>query len=167
MAPPTDAELLAYLDACAVLPGAPGSVAWQCLDGGRFASFTDGVAEFRVAVRAEHTNNSAHLFGGVAASLMDMVASLVLLVDGQGVAGATLAMAVQYVSPARVGDVLAVRAFADRRTRTTAFCRSEIRIVGVPGEKGLVATCSHTKSLGPAAFPRPPWAAKSDAPAKL
>ncbi|KAI9026096.1 HotDog domain-containing protein [Hyaloraphidium curvatum] len=139
---PSEADILTYLNGCLELPGAPGS--------------------FRVAVNPDHTNNSAHLFGGVAASLLDMISSMVLLVDGSGVVGATLALNVQFVAPARVGDVLSVRAWKDRKTKSAAFCRSEIRIVGVEGEKGLVASASHTKAMGPASFPRPKWAAAED-----
>ncbi|KAI9031507.1 HotDog domain-containing protein [Hyaloraphidium curvatum] len=99
------------------------------------------------AVPPSEDNGFGAMYGGSTVCLVDYATSLALLLDGAGHAGASLDIQVQFVGFARVGEVLVVKAWVDRKTRTAAFARCEVRKKGVEGEAVLVATASHTKAI--------------------
>ncbi len=77
----------------------------------------DGSAAVVYTVRPQMTNPSGVLHGGIAATMMDEVAGMMTLVSHGGRYFASVNMAIDFLSPAQIGEQVTARARIVRRGR--------------------------------------------------
>jgi len=92
----------------------------------------EGYAKALLEIKENHLNSLGTAHGGVVFSLADSVFALCCNYREVVVA---VNVSINYMSPAKAGDVLVAEGWEIKRTRKLSFCRIEVR-----KDKELVAT---------------------------
>ncbi|KAG6021577.1 hypothetical protein E4U41_002452 [Claviceps citrina] len=129
------------------------------------AHVVPGTVTLRLRLTARHLNSKGDLHGAVSATIVDFVTGLAICShDMRDRTGASVDMHLSYLAAAQAGDVLVVRATAERVGGNLAFVTVRInKLVGEGGEEAEagagagvekpVALAQHTKFVrgtGPA-----------------
>lgn len=106
------------------------------------------VAEMRVA--EEHINMMGTLHGGCTASLVDVVSTVALMSQCQGltsmpVAGVSVDLNITYLKAAKLGEDILIDAKTLKAGQNLAFLSVDIRN---KADGSLIATGKHTKFIG-------------------
>jgi uncharacterized protein (TIGR00369 family) len=103
-----------------------------------------GQARMRYTVRPEHLNPMGTVFGGFLAGMIDDAASLGTWFAGGARQFATASMTVNYLNPAKAGDVLVADITVAQSGARQAFV--EVRIAR-PADGAMIATGSVVQSF--------------------
>jgi len=96
-----------------------------------------------------HLNRSGNLHGGMTATLIDMLTTLVVFTKPPHQTGASVDMSISYLRPAKVGEEIIINAEVVKLGQTLAFTSAELL-----NEDGkLIAKGSHTKYMGQGVSP--------------
>lgn len=106
-----------------------------------------GKVTAELIIDQEHTNRGGTLHGGLTATLVDQISSLAVLANEEGealFAGVSVEMNIQYISPAKIGDVVLIEASTLKKGRNMAFLNVDLtnKISGK-----LIARGSHVKYI--------------------
>ena len=104
-----------------------------------------GFITAHLRVTAAHLNSKGSLHGTVSACLVDWAGGLAIAATGRESSGVSTDIHTSYISGAKEGDLLEVRATATKVGGTLAFTIVEIRKIEMDGTCPVVATGSHTK----------------------
>lgn len=116
------------MSAPVLLPESPGAGAYGRGFGvTNIRKMPDGAVEMDFEARADHLQSFGVLHGGVVTTLLDMaMGASVMVTLAPGEKTATESLTTDFLKGAREGR-LTVRAWVERRGRTTAFPRGELR----------------------------------------
>jgi acyl-coenzyme A thioesterase 13 len=99
------------------------------------------VFEAGLEVKAIHLNSKGTLHGTVSACLIDWAGGLAIASTGIEKTGVSTDIHTTFIAPAKLGDILIVRAIANQVGATLAFTKVDIKTkLDV-----LICTGSHTK----------------------
>ena len=104
-----------------------------------------GSIKARLSVKGIHLNSKGTLHGAVSTCLTDWAGGLAIAATGLEKSGVSTDIHTTFVSTAKEGDALEIRARTVKVGGTLAFTTLEIEKIGPDGKKGIVATGSHTK----------------------
>ncbi|XP_023220497.1 acyl-coenzyme A thioesterase 13-like [Centruroides sculpturatus] len=93
----------------------------------------------------EHENTNGLLHGGMTASLVDVVSTLILASSEKQVAGASVNMNISFLRPIKSGEEILIEAKLLQVGKTLAY--STVDIKNKKTAK-LIATAHHTKYVG-------------------
>lgn len=103
----------------------------------------NGNIKCTMPVLQEHLNGLGTMHGGCVASLVDTVSTFGLVTANDGKLGVSVNMAITYIHPAKLGDLITVESSA---LKAYGLLRSaEVHIWNQQGK--LIAKGSHTKAM--------------------
>ncbi len=109
------------------------------------AASSSGSIDASLEVKSVHLNSKITLHGTVSACLVDWAGGLAIAATGLERTGSSTDMHTSFVSTAKEGDILQIKATAARVGGTLAFTQVEISTIGRGGGNYVVSVGSHTK----------------------
>lgn len=100
-------------------------------------------------VEEGHLNGVGTLHGGMTATLIDNLTSLVILTKPPHQSGVSVDMSISYLRPARIGDEIVINTEVTKLGHSLAFTSAEL----VHQDGKIIAKGSHTKYVGERALP--------------
>ena len=107
-------------------------------------SYEEGKASFKMRVEEGHTNGVGTLHGGMTATLIDNLTTVVILTEPPHQPGVSVDMSISYLRPAKVGEEILINAELVKMGRSLAFTSAEL----LHKDGKLIAKGSHTKYIG-------------------
>lgn len=107
-------------------------------------SMSEGKASFKMKVEESHQNPMGNLHGGMTATLVDMLTTLVTFTSPPHKLGVSVDMSISYLRPVPVGEDVTINAEVIKMGRTLVFTGAEL----LNKDGKLVAKASHTKFIG-------------------
>jgi len=95
--------------------------------------FEKTVAEsrrFAIRIGEQHVNVRGILHGGMLATFADLALGAAVMDAAANAPSVTLSMQMQYLKPARLGDIVEVQPELLRRTRALVFIRGDFTVAG-------------------------------------
>ncbi len=105
---------------------------------GKLIAAEEGSLTVEFTVREEMTNPGKILHGGISAAMMDVVIGATVFSLGRESFYSTINLSIDYLLPAKVGDVVSVKAKIIRAGKTVINMEAEIRNV----EHKIIAKCT-------------------------
>lgn len=110
------------------------------------ASVAEGSVVVRLELSANHVNSRGGIHGAVSAAFVDFSTGLAIAsVDGRASTGASVDMHVSYLSVASAGDVVEIRAVAERVGRNLGYTTCRVVKMSPDGGEQVVALGQHSK----------------------
>lgn len=107
-------------------------------------SMSEGKASFKMKVEESHQNPMGNLHGGMTATLVDMLTTVVTFTSPPHKLGVSVDMSISYLRPVPVGEDVTINAEVIKMGRTLVFTGAEL----LNKDGKLVAKASHTKFIG-------------------
>ncbi|CAH3111174.1 unnamed protein product [Pocillopora meandrina] len=105
---------------------------------------SEGKASFKMKVEESHQNPMGNLHGGMTATLVDMLTTVVTFTLPPHKPGVSVDMSISYLRPVPVGEDVTINAEVIKMGRTLVFTGAEL----LNKDGKLVAKANHTKFIG-------------------
>ncbi|XP_022801413.1 acyl-coenzyme A thioesterase 13-like [Stylophora pistillata] len=107
-------------------------------------SMSKGKASFKMKVEESHQNPMGNLHGGMTATLIDMLTTIVITTLPPHKVAASVDLSISYLRPAPVGEDVIINTEVIKMGRTLAFTAAEL----LNKDGKLVAKARHTQFIG-------------------